>query len=79
MQLIQCYFCKEYRHIAANCAKKSSNYYKKPGHIIKDCSTHPQNRQANVNQVVIGNQVVVGPVVVDKSTLTPEMVQQMII
>ena len=79
MQPVQCYSCKEYGHIAANCAKKSCNYCKKPGHIIKDCPTHPQNRQANVNQAVVGNQVVVGPVAVDKSALTPEMVQQMII
>ena len=79
MQLVQCYSCKEYGHIAANCAKKSCNYCKKPGHIIKDCPTRPQYRQANVNQAVVGNQTVVGPVAVDKSALTPEMVQQMII
>ena len=77
MQLVQCYSYKEYGHIAANCAKKSCNYCKKPGHI-KDYPTRPQNRQVNVNQAVVGNQVVVGPVVVDKSAVTPEMVQQMI-
>ena len=79
MQPVQCYSYKEYGHIAANCAKKSCNYCKKLGHIIKDCPTRPQNCQANVNQVVVGNQAIVGPVVVDKSALTPEMVQQMII
>ena len=31
------------------------------------------------NQAVVGNQAVVSPVAVDKSALTPEMVQQMII
>ena len=69
MQPVQCYSCKEYRQITANCAKKSCNYCRKLGHIIKDWPTRPQNRQANVNQVVVG------PVAVDKSTLTPEMVQ----
>ena len=73
MQPVQCYSCKEYGHIVANCAKKSCNYCKKLGHIIKDCPTRPQNRQANVNQTVVG------PVAVDKLALTPEMVQQMII
>ena len=71
MQPVQCYSCKEYVHIAANCAKKSCNYCRKPGHIIKDCLTCPQNRQANVNQAIVGNHAVFGPVVVDKSALTP--------
>ena len=73
MQPVQCYSCKEYGYIAANYAKKPCNYCKKPRHIIKDCSTRAQNRQVNVNQVVVGKRVV------DKSALTPEMVQQMII
>ena len=68
MQPVQCYSCKEYGHIAANCAKKSCNYCKKLGHIIKDYPTRPHNRQANVNQVVVS------PVPVNKSALTPEMV-----
>ena len=72
-------FLQGIRTYAANCAKKSCNYCKKPSHIIKDCLTRPQNRQANVNQAVVGNQVVVGPAAVNKSALTPEMVQQMII
>ena len=73
MQQVQCYSYKEYGHIAARCAKKSCNYCKKPEHTIKDCPTRPQNRQANVNQAVVG------PVAIDKSALTPKMVQQMII
>ena len=69
MQPVQCYSCKEYSHIAANYAKKSCNYCKKPGHFIKDCPTRPQNLQANINQAVVG------PVAIDKSALTPKMVQ----
>ncbi|XP_074381111.1 uncharacterized protein LOC141721876 [Apium graveolens] len=79
MQQVQCYSCKEYGHIAANCAKKFCNYCKKPGHTIKECRTRPQNRQSNVGQAAIGNQAVVGSVTAEKSTLTPEMVQQMIV
>ena len=77
MRQVQCFSCKEYGHIAVNCAKKSCNYCKKPGHIIKECPTRPQNRQAN--QVAVANQAVVGSTTVNKSALTPEMVQQMII
>ena len=83
MRQVQCYSCKEYGHIAVNCSKKSCNYCKKPGHIIKECPTRPQNRQANqaviANQATVTNQTVVGSTTVDKSILTPEMVQQMII
>ncbi|XP_074374824.1 uncharacterized protein LOC141715249 [Apium graveolens] len=50
------------------------SYCRKPGHIIKECRTRPQNRQSNVGQAVIGNQAVVGSVTAEKSTLTPEMV-----
>ena len=79
MQQVQCYFYKDYGHIAANCAKKSCNYCKKPGHIIKECPTRPLYHQVNVNQIVV-NQIVVGNHVIHAtSTLTPEMVQQMII
>ena len=65
MQPVQCYSYKEYGHIYANCAKKSCKNCKKPGHIIKYCPPRPQNRQANVNQVVVSD------VAVDKLTLTP--------
>ena len=71
MQQVQYYSCKEYEYIVAYYAKKSCNYCKKLAHIIKECPIHPQNRQANQ---VVGNQAID-----DKSTLTPKMVQQMII
>jgi hypothetical protein len=40
---MQCYSCKEYGHIACNCGKKFCNYCKWNGHIIKECSTRPEN------------------------------------
>ncbi|KAG6629834.1 hypothetical protein CIPAW_14G112700 [Carya illinoinensis] len=77
MRNIQCFSCKEYGHIAAHCARKSCNYCKKPGHIIKDCPTRPQNRQANTYQATVGSSS--SATTGDSSTLTTEMVQQMII
>ncbi|KAL9444096.1 hypothetical protein AB3S75_017303 [Citrus x aurantiifolia] len=77
MRQVQCFSCKEYEHIAVNCAKKFCNYCKKPGHIIKECPTRPQNHQAS--QAAVANQVVDSSTTVDKSVLTLEMVQQMII
>ena len=44
MRQVQCFSCKEYRHIDVNYAKKFCNYCKKLGHIIKECPTLPQNR-----------------------------------
>nr|CAN62271.1 hypothetical protein VITISV_010713 [Vitis vinifera] len=40
---LQCFCCKEYGHIAATCPKKFCSYYKKGGHIIKECRIRPQN------------------------------------
>ncbi|KAJ0086108.1 hypothetical protein Patl1_07356 [Pistacia atlantica] len=34
---LQCFCCREYGHIAANCPKKYCSYCKKKGHIIKEC------------------------------------------
>ncbi|XP_010266766.1 PREDICTED: uncharacterized protein LOC104604200 [Nelumbo nucifera] len=36
MSKVQCFSCKNYGHIAANCTQKFCNYCKKHGHIIKD-------------------------------------------
>ncbi|XP_059442442.1 uncharacterized protein LOC132174783 [Corylus avellana] len=83
MRKVQCFSCKEYGHIAANCAKKSCNYCKKPGHFIKECPTRPQNRQATAYQAAVHTSS--APVmssasssVAGSTVLTPEMVQQMI-
>ncbi|XP_041027448.1 uncharacterized protein LOC121267582 [Juglans microcarpa x Juglans regia] len=50
---LQCFCCKEYGHIAANCPKKYCSYCKKNGHIIKECRIHPQNRQAQAFQTSV--------------------------
>ena len=86
---LQCFCCKEYRHIAATCPKKFCSYCKKKGHIIKECRIRPQNRQAQAFQT----SVIVPPVATHDSPsvacsvpppptpdyCTPEMVQQMLI
>ncbi|KAJ4729954.1 hypothetical protein OWV82_002654 [Melia azedarach] len=50
---LQCFCCKEYGHIAANCPKKYCFYCKKNGHIIKECRIRPQNRQAQAFQTSV--------------------------
>jgi len=76
MSNIQCYSCKEYGHIANNCRKKFCNYCKQQGHIIKDCSTRPQNRRINAFQTVVSDN---SSMTAASSTLTREMVEQMIL
>lgn len=81
---IQCYSCKEFGHIAKHWTKKFCNYCKKEGHIIKDCHIQPQNKQSPsvhsnlgaVHPATIQSQP---PTTGSSSTLTPEMVQQMIV
>ncbi|KAJ0014558.1 hypothetical protein Pint_19762 [Pistacia integerrima] len=77
MRKVQCFNCKEYGHIATNYTRKSCNYYKKPGHIIKERPTRPQNRQANAYQATVDSAS--SATTSDSSTLTIEKVQQMII
>jgi hypothetical protein len=50
---LQCFCCKEYGHIAANCPKKFCSYCKKKGHIIKECRIRPQNRPAQAFQTSV--------------------------
>ncbi|KAF2314430.1 hypothetical protein GH714_026337 [Hevea brasiliensis] len=87
MNNIQCYSCKEYGHIAANCGKKFCNYCKQLGHIIKECPTPPQNHRANASSATMNssNHFATPAISTTPSTaaepiiLTPEMVQQMIV
>ncbi|XP_041007161.1 uncharacterized protein LOC121251843 [Juglans microcarpa x Juglans regia] len=87
---LQCFCCKEYGHIAANCPKKYCSYCKKNGHIIKKCRIRPQNRQAQTFQTFVTVSPVATSVAHDFSSgassdlappaatyCTPEMVQQM--
>ncbi|KAJ0079888.1 hypothetical protein Patl1_24395 [Pistacia atlantica] len=80
----QCYSCKEIGHIAKYCSKKFCNYFKKEGHIIKDCRVRPQNRSAPAFDSTIQSAFVpisssLPAVPSSSSNITPEQVQQMII
>ncbi|KAF2324245.1 hypothetical protein GH714_011108 [Hevea brasiliensis] len=87
MNNIQCYSCKEYEHIAANCGKKFCNYCKQLGHIINVCPTCPQNRRANASSVAMNSSNhFAAPVIsttpstaAEPVVLTPDMAQQMIV
>jgi hypothetical protein len=89
---VQCFNCKELGHIARNCSKKFCNYFKKEVHVIKECHLRPQNRQGFTVQSKLGVAYMAAAAVSSpsapessssvsssSSTLTPEMVQQMII
>jgi len=82
MHQIECHYCKEFSHIAVNCAKKVCNYCKKRGHFIKDCPTRPPPRHATANQATVTATSAPGrpstSSTAGSSSLTPEMVQQMI-
>jgi hypothetical protein len=82
MRQVQCFGCKAYGHIAANCAKKVCNYCKKPGHFIRDCSVRPPPRHATAYQTTVHTLSASGmssaSSAAGSSSLTPEMVQQMI-
>jgi hypothetical protein len=64
MSKVQCFDCREYGHIAANCANKVCNYCKKQGHFIKECPTRPPPRIFSTSSPTISVSV------------TPEMVQE---
>ncbi|KAF5479245.1 hypothetical protein F2P56_000081 [Juglans regia] len=89
---LQCFCCKAYGHIAANCPKKYCSYCKKNGHIIKECRIRPQNRQAQAFQTSVSAFPGATSAAHDSSSgvssdlapptatyCTPEMVQQMLI
>jgi hypothetical protein len=91
-QHLQCFCCKEYGHIAANCPKKFCSYCKKKGHIIKECCIRPQNRSTQAFQAsVLVPQVTTSAALVSSSDAsfvpaspapdycTPAMVQQILV
>ncbi|WVZ07780.1 hypothetical protein V8G54_021126 [Vigna mungo] len=88
MSSVQCFSCKRYGHYASTCPKNFCNYCKKGGHIIKECPIRPPRRPTtaftttNVSSTPnsSANPAPVHPkATTDVPTLTPEMVQQMII
>lgn len=87
MRDIQCYSCKGFGHYASECSKKFCNYCKKNGHIIKECPTRPPKKfgtayTASVGSSSAGNSVDTvqnAPAPAPTQSVTPEMIQQMII
>jgi hypothetical protein len=82
MRKVQCFSCKG-RDIAANCAKKVCNYNKKQGHFVKECPTRPPNRHATAYQATVNTSFCskvssASSSVAGSSSITPKMVQQMI-
>jgi UDP-3-O-[3-hydroxymyristoyl] glucosamine N-acyltransferase len=86
MHVVQCFSCKAFGHIARDYPKKFCNYCKKQGHIISTCPIRPESKQGTAYHISIGASSsavlpTASPVVpiANPNTLTPEMVQQMII
>ena len=92
MCAVQCFSCKDFGHIAWDCPKKFYNYCKKQGHIISVCLIRLERKQGIAYHASIGvssssalpavSSVVPIPAptaLANPNTLTPEMVQQMII
>ena len=83
MRQIQCFYCKQFGHIACSCSKKFCNYCKQQGHIISDCPTRPPRptpRPAQAYHATTNSTV--GPLNTGASTggvLQPEMIQQMVL
>ncbi|KAI9180922.1 hypothetical protein LWI28_009453 [Acer negundo] len=72
-------------HIAKHCRKKFCNYYKKEGHIIKDCRVRPQNRPASAFHTAVQSTFVPASSAQlttfpgSSSNITLKQVQQMIV
>lgn len=92
MRAVQCFSCKAFGHIARDCPKKFCDYCKKQGHIISACPIRPERKQGTAFHTSTGASSsaalpVASPVVpipvpialANPNTLTPEIVQQMII
>ena len=92
MRDVQCFSCKAFGHIARDCPKKFCNYCKKQGHIISACPIRPERKQgtayhastATSSSAALPAALPVVPLpapttLTNPTTLTPEMVQQMIL
>ena len=92
MRVVQCFICKDFGHIARDYPKNFCNYCKKQGHIIYACPIWPERKQGIAYHVstnassfvalLVASSVIPIPaptVLANPNTLTPEMVQQMII
>ena len=91
MRAVQCFSCKTFGHIARDCHKKFYNYCTKHGHIISACPIRPKRKQgtayhastlASSSAALLAASLVIPlpapTALANLTTLTPEMVQQMI-
>ena len=92
MHVVQCFSCKDFGHIVQDCPKKFSNYYKKQGHIISACPIRPKRKQGTAYHASTGASssaalpavssivpINAPTALANLNTLTPKMVQQIII
>ena len=88
LSAVKCFCCKGFGHFASNCPTKTCNYCKKDGHIIKECPIRPPKKTAtaftaSVNSPGASSSMGTANLHHNPSphvqSLTPEMVQQMII
>lgn len=84
MSTVLCYNCKGFGHYTSNCSKTFCNYYKKAGHIIKECPTqkfaiayHVSVDPSNAPNCVETTPSTLN-VVTPSQSFTLKMVQQMI-
>ena len=91
MHDVQCFSCKSFSHIARDCHKKFCNYCKKRGHTISACPIRLERKQGTAyhastaasSSAALPDASPVVPLpaptaLANPTTLTPEMVQQMI-
>ncbi|KAF1889354.1 hypothetical protein Lal_00024678 [Lupinus albus] len=50
---VQGYSFKEFGHFAGNSIRKLCSYCKQNGHIVKECSTRPENRHVKAFEAVV--------------------------
>ena len=92
MRAVWCFNCKAFGHISRDCPKKFCNYYKKHGHIISACPIRLKRKQGTAyhafttasSSAALPAASLVVPLpapttLANPTTLTPEMVQQMIL
>ena len=92
MCVVQCFSCKAFGHISRDCPNKFCNYCKTQSHIISACPIRPERKQgtayhASTTTSSSAALPATSPVVpfpaptalANPTTLTPEMLQQMIL
>ena len=85
MSKVKCFCCHKLGHVSTQCNQKFCSYCKTKGHVLPECRTRPQNRAQQQRAYSAHLPEASSPVMptppaaTSSSTLTPEMVQQMIL